>query len=722
MKKTSPEIENSIVAQASDNPGITLENLIIAVGLQHTDDIYRLITRGVIYVDLYAAALAEPETVFVFKNKLLAEAYSLSVSESLCTQETTGTLIWEQGAYVLLDGKPFRISLIGETKTYLESPEKELIDLDHQKVELLVKRGDLKGVKVQDNNTDDTLKKKLRSASDKDIAMAIRDIKIVRAYINGDDTTELFEGKPKSLRTVQRWVHKYREALSLNNDPVIEMLPEKKGPKVRKMSEDELKFMHGIIEKEYENDIQIDKQTVYGVYVIKCEELGQSPRCYKILSAEIDKRPAYEKTKKRQGHKAAYKHQIYYWRLKRSTPRHGDRPFEICHLDHTQIDLELLSEVGDNFGRPWLTFLIDAYSRRILAFYLAYHRPNTISCIMTLRYCVQKFCRLPRTIVVDGGKEFGSAHFERFLGRHDCMPESRPKEESNFGSVGERIFGTTKTGFFNKLNGNTQNTKNVRELTKATDPKRLAVWVLRNTVQNLIEFIDLYETKRHPALGQSPLDAFSHGMIWSGQRPSRLTLYDEEFIMDTLPPTRKGTSKIIPGRGFRMYDNYYWNEAFMLPGIEGSEPPTKREPLNIGIGYARINNKWIMCKSEHFDAFQGKSEREIQITSEVIRKLKQAVKGDFKDNAKRLAAFYLAKKDQGFKQIQEQQMKDDEQRKILKSFETNPGNNGKRNNGNGGNGNGGNGSHAPDVQNNPLTDSDTPDETCDDIESYGDFE
>lgn len=69
-----------------------------------------------------------------------------------------------------------------------------------------------------------------------------------------------------------------------------------------------------------------------------------------------------------------------------TTPRHGDRPWAICHLDHTQLALELVSsKTKALLGRPWVTFLSDAYSRRILAFYLTFDAPSYRSCMMVER-------------------------------------------------------------------------------------------------------------------------------------------------------------------------------------------------------------------------------------------------------------------------------------------------------------------------------------------------
>ena len=110
---------------------------------------------------------------------------------------------------------------------------------------------------------------------------------------------------------------------------------------------------------------------VYGALVLACEKSGVIAPSYKAFTKEIKHRTGYEQTKKRQDRRAAYQHESFYWELTQTTPRHGDRPFEIGHINHTQLDVELVcSRTVSNLGRPWATFLVDAYSRRLLAVYL----------------------------------------------------------------------------------------------------------------------------------------------------------------------------------------------------------------------------------------------------------------------------------------------------------------------------------------------------------------
>jgi hypothetical protein len=66
--------------------------------------------------------------------------------------------------------------------------------------------------------------------------------------------------------------------------------------------------------------------------------------------------PRFEQELRRRGRRGAYKLETRYWELEHTTPRHGSRPFEVAHLDHTVADLVLVTSngqvqvVGRNFS------------------------------------------------------------------------------------------------------------------------------------------------------------------------------------------------------------------------------------------------------------------------------------------------------------------------------------------------------------------------------------
>lgn len=91
--------------------------------------------------------------------------------------------------------------------------------------------------------------------------------------------------------------------------------------------------------------------------------------------------------------------------------------------------------------------------------------------------------------MVDHGPEFGSVYFEALLSQCFVTKINRPPKPQHFGSVIERIFGTTTSEFLNQLRGNTQASKMPRQMKREVDPKQLAIWTLERFAARLTEYV-----------------------------------------------------------------------------------------------------------------------------------------------------------------------------------------------------------------------------------------
>lgn len=356
---------------------------------------------------------------------------------------------------------------------------------------------------------------------------------------------------------------------------------------------------------------------------------------------------------KREGRRAAIQKEAFYWELELTTPRHGDRPFEIVHIDHTQLDIELVSSLdslvqcnftaGDtkhNLGRPWATFMVDAYSRRLLAVYLTYEEPSYRSCMMVLRICVQRFKRFPQIIVVDNGSEFHSHYFEQLLAYYRCTKKHRPPAKARFGAIVERLFGTANKQLIHELQGNTQITRKHRQVTQSVRPQNLAIWTLRDLYESLCNWAyEIYDQRQHPAIGQNPSTAFTQGLTVGGSRLHCRVEYDEVFRILTMPAPEGNQRKVQPGRGIKISNIYYWSNAFRDPEIEQSKVEARYDPFDAGIAYALVKKQWVRCISSYYQQFQGRSEKEIRlITSELVKRKRDQGK-DTTISDKELAQF-----------------------------------------------------------------------------------
>jgi len=568
-------------------PGMSLEQLFDATAtLVSRDDIYSMVACGTVYVDLSRAPMTEPSRVLVFMNE---EAARLPVP----------LVAFEN----IRKGGPSVVS----------TPDKS-----HQRGEVL---------------------KRLAYASERDLGTANRRLRHVAGLQIGSGA---YENDSVPNRTLRRWVAQYRAAERELGSGYLGLLPRPpRGNSKPKLPQETRDLMNEFIITDYENLKQKTRYASWIALKLACEQRGILVPSLKTFCLAVRSRPRFEQVAKRQGHRAAYGHEDFYWELEPTTPRHGDRPFEIAHIDHTELDIETVcSRTGRVLGRPWLTLLTDAFSRRVLALYLTFDPPSYRSCMMVLRECVRRHARLPQIVVVDGGRDFQSVYFETLLARYECTKKTRPAAKPRFGSICERLFGTANTQFIHNLRGNTQITRLVRQVTQSVNPKGQAVWSFEELHRRLMEYAyEIYDVLHHPVLGQSPREAYETGIAETGQRIHRLIAYDREFLVHTLPTTRKGTAKVAPGRGVKIHHLYYWSDAFRSSAVEKQHVAVRYDPFDVGTAYAFVSKEWTECHSEYFAIFHGRSEKEIMLATEELRKVMKHQPREFSITARKLAVF-----------------------------------------------------------------------------------
>jgi transposase InsO family protein len=662
----------AILMLVTNMPGIHLDELVGQVKGWSSDDVYTMIANDRLYIDLRAAPLAEPERVRIFRDEETACAYA-AMGKARCQSMASATrsVVLAAGTSVAWDGRRWTIANPGLTTTALLAEDGTIVELPNGTLEALIGQGKLVGaVELVQAGISGEARERLLRASPDDFREANRRHATIASFLSGGAAAS----GTTPARTVRHWLAKWREAEQVHNCGYVGLLPclAQSGNHRRKLPEATLLLLGEFIAKDYETLKQKPKFEVYAALVRACEAKGITVPSYRTFTGAVNGRPRQEQIEKRQGKRAAYQVSAFFWELTFTTPRHGDRPFEIGHVDHTQLDVELVcSRTGRNLGRPWATFLTDSYSRRLLAVYLTFDPPSYRSCMMILRECVHRHRRLPQIVVVDGGAEFESVYFETLLARYECTKKTRPSAQPRFGSVCERLFGTTNTRFVHNLVGNTQLLQNVRQVTRSIDPKQHALWTLSRLYARLCEWAyEVYDTIEHPALGTTPREAFAAGLLQGGERPHRLIPYDEDFQMMTLPTTQKGTARLQPRLGVKINYVHYWSDAFLNPEVEGTQVPVRYDPFDMGVAYAFVKGRWVRCISQHHAQFAGRSEHEIQSASAELRRRNQRYSGQLTITARKLADFLSSLEAEEV--LLEQRLRDAEARDVLKALATGP--------------------------------------------------
>ncbi|MCU1264548.1 MAG: Integrase catalytic region [Acidobacteria bacterium] len=586
------------------------------------DEVLAMIALGEVFVDLNESPLVEPQNVSVFPNEEAGKAFG-SIFEADPPRRSTGPRVVNvsAGGLVRWNGEAFKVVNVGESLVSLLSNDHRFVEMPVSVIEELVARGRLAAA-APDPESQLSLRVReiLAGANEADLAEANRRWRLVKCRLKGE---RLPRDNNMSERTIRWLVSSYKRAESEHGCGYVGLLSNvrKRGCRISRLPQVTWDAIRDFIANDYETHKQKKMFAVWALLREKCQAQNIISPSYRTFSRAVHQSSIYLQTRKRKGRRAAYKYEPFIWALGQQTPRHGDRPFEICHIDHQLMKVVATSsQTNAPLGAPWWTMMLDAFSRRVLGVFVSFDPPSYRSCMMVLRDCVRRYGRFPQTIVVDGGRDFQSTYFDTLLAMYECNKKVRPPAKPRFGSVEERLFGTANTQLVYNLSGNTQIKRERRQITKALDPNSNALWPMGRIYDRLCEYcFDIYDTIEHPALGQSRRDAFAAASESTGFRSHRLVAYDEAFLISTMPTTPKGTAKVQPGRGVKINSILYWSEAFREPSIEMRNIAIRYDPFNAGTAFAFAGNQWVRCHSEYFSTFNGRSERELMLATAELR-------------------------------------------------------------------------------------------------------
>jgi putative transposase len=211
--------------------------------------------------------------------------------------------------------------------------------------------------------------------------------------------------------------------------------------------------------------------------------------------------------------------------------RRAERPNHIWQADHTQLDILIIGGNGKP-DRPWLTIVMDDYSRAICGYAVFTGAPSALNTALALRQAIWRkqnpswvMCGLPDILHVDHGSDFTSHHLERTaVALHIRTIHSTVGRPQGRGKV-ERFFGTINTEVLAALPGR------LGPGTRAPDP----VLDLPALDREIGAFITIYNDREHSELRTSPRDAWvADG--WLPRMPE--TLEELDGLLLTVPKNR----------------------------------------------------------------------------------------------------------------------------------------------------------------------------------------
>ena len=357
-----------------------------------------------------------------------------------------------------------------------------------------------------------------------------------------------------------------------------------------------------------------------------CDEVGVVSPSRETLRLELKSLKTPKLVRAREGARAAYQLEGPRALGIEGLPPVPDRVFELAHVDHTQLDVELVSRttLTSLVGRPWVTLMIDARSRLPLGMALSFNAPSRIALAEVLFDAVSRFHRVPEGVCVDQGAEFNSTDFEAALGHLQMNKQERPPTQPRFGAVVECMFGITNTKLVHELAGNTKLLRRQpRTLSSSHHPTRQAVWTLPLLYEVLENWLfEVYPGLRHGSLGASPREVFEQDRLRTGGRNTRYVRADAALrVLLAVTPGSGGTRKVDPVRGIIVGRLRYWHPDFARGDVGGSVVQVKVDPLDGAVAYAWVRGNWVTCSLADGGAdLDGRSRKQLSLA---IKELQQ---------------------------------------------------------------------------------------------------
>lgn len=608
-----------LIAALQNHGSLSLKDLQSKPFTFNADDLLKCIADGHLACDLDVALLSDLYNFRVYRDSQLIE-FEKTLTNGCASESTYDFAVTlAPGARFQFDGRLLEIVVVGEIDIVFN-----LVDdgttrtLSKSWLLTSVKGGKLKQVGgIEEDRATPSLepllvytKEELQEAQSKAQFLAMP-----------------FDPKttPFSERTYYRLNSLMRAAAMNGGHEVLALAPNnfKKGNRSSRLSDEQKEAMQHVFDESYKTNTSKYVSHVHReleVYCLKNKVTCPSlPTFIKFVKALEDRSSRLI----RGGSRIAYQEDQFYFHLNYDTPKHGVRPFEYVHIDHTLVDVELLcSRTGKSLGRPWLTLMIDAFSRRILAFHLGFHQPGRAEVLMCFRALVKRWNRIPFMTICDNGKDLIADDVQAMVKALDGHFRRRPKGQPRVGSVMERIFGTANTQLFHNLEGNTKLTKNVRMLSGSHLPERLANWSLEHLYAVIEHWaFSFYDNELHPALGLSPKEAFTKGLNETGHRPHKMIAFCDEFLIATCPSVdRGGKRKIDRQRGIKAQGFYYQSPDFDRLGLDAKSVPVRTDPNNVGrIFFQLPDRSWKEARSMQLAHLPRLNSRQLEAISQEYR-------------------------------------------------------------------------------------------------------
>jgi len=268
-------------------------------------------------------------------------------------------------------------------------------------------------------------------------AQAMARFQVLRPFLEGQvELTAIARQHPLSLRTLRRWVQRYdTEGLA----GLVRQRRTDRG-RHRRLSPALHQCVEGLALQSPPLSIAVIHRQICGLAL----QHQMRPPSYSLIYAMVRQLPTALATLAHQGSKA------YRQRFDLLHRREAEASNVIWQADHCLLDILVLHD-GQAPAKPWLTVVLDDYSRAMAGYFLTFDSPSALNTSLALRQAIWRkddphwhVCGIPQTLYTDCGSDFTSQHLEQVSADLKiCLINSIPGQPRGRGRI-ERFFQTVQ--------------------------------------------------------------------------------------------------------------------------------------------------------------------------------------------------------------------------------------------------------------------------------------
>lgn len=245
------------------------------------------------------------------------------------------------------------------------------------------------------------------------------------------------------------------------------------------------------------------------------------------------------------------------------------RILERVEIDHSPLKVVVGTEAGP-IGQPWLTVLIDYYSRMVLGFCLGFEPPSYAVLMEALRTAIlpktdlmKRFPRIqgswpcfgiPERIVCDRGSDLISKDFEQAAFQLGIELDFNPPRTPHFKGTVESFFDNLNDQLLSALPGRTFRSWERRADHNADDGPMLPYEALLEILH--LHLVDVYSASKHPTADKTRREMWLES---AAEYPPALPGSPEDLIV----LLARRTERVVTSRGIELSGMFYTSDELM---------------------------------------------------------------------------------------------------------------------------------------------------------------